>query len=58
LEWRDVSFWYREGSLGLESCSLSIERSSRTAVLGANGAGSTILFLHVNGIVRPQSGDV
>jgi len=56
LETKEVSFRYPDGSRGLENCSLAIERGSRTAILGANGAGKTTLFLHLNGIIRPQSG--
>ncbi len=58
LELQDVNFRYPDGSVGLNSCSMSIERGSRTAILGVNGAGKTTLFLHLNGILRPQSGQV
>jgi len=58
LELQEVSFRYPDGSVGLDSCSLSLDQGSRSAVLGANGAGKTTLFLHLNGILRPQSGTV
>ena len=58
LELRDVSFRYPDGSVGLDGCSISIPRGTRVALLGANGAGKTTLFLHLNGILRPQSGTV
>lgn len=58
IELKDVSFRYPDGSIGLAGCSLPIRRGGRTALLGANGAGKTTLFLHLNGIVRPQSGTV
>jgi len=58
LELQGVSYRYPDGSVGLDSCSLSIQHGSRTALLGANGAGKTTLFLHLNGILRPQSGTV
>lgn len=58
LELKDVSFSYPDGSVGLDRCSLPIQRGSRTALLGANGAGKTTLFLHLNGILRPQAGTV
>jgi len=35
-----------------------VERGSRSAILGVNGAGKTTMFLHLNGILRPQSGQV
>ncbi len=58
LELQDVSFRYPDGSVGLDRCSISIPRGTRVALLGANGAGKTTLFLHLNGILRPQSGTV
>jgi len=58
LELKDVSFRYPDGSVGLDHCSLSITRGRRTVMLGANGAGKTTLFLHLNGILRPQTGTV
>lgn len=58
LEVKDVSFRYPDGSIGLEHCSLAIPRFGCTALLGANGAGKTTLFLHLNGILRPQTGTV
>ena len=58
LELQNVCFRYPDGSTGLDHCSLSIHSGSRTAVLGANGSGKTTLFLHLNGILRPQSGTI
>lgn len=55
---QDVNFTYPDGSRGLTHCSLEIARGSRTAILGGNGAGKTTLCLHLNGILRPQSGQV
>ncbi len=58
LALQNVSFRYPDGSLGLDRCSLAIQRGSRTVVLGANGTGKTTLFLHLNGLLRPQDGTV
>lgn len=58
LELQGVNYRYPDGSVGLDGCSISIPRGGRTALLGANGAGKTTLFLHLNGILRPQSGTV
>lgn len=58
LELQDVSFRYPDGSIGLDGCSISIQRGKRVALLGANGSGKTTLFLHLNGILRPQNGTV
>lgn len=56
LELQAVGFHYPDGSVGLDDCSIAIQRGTRLALLGANGAGKTTLFLHLNGILRPQAG--
>ncbi len=52
----EVSYRYPDGTSALNNCTLGIHRNRRTAVLGANGAGKTTMFLHLNGIVQPTSG--
>lgn len=54
----NISYRYPDGTAALDNCSLSIRRGKRTVVLGANGAGKTTMFLHLNGILRPSSGQV
>ncbi len=56
LELDHVSFRYPDGSVGLNGCSLAIQRGTRNALIGANGSGKTTLFQHCNGLLRPQSG--
>ena len=58
LSFTDVSYRYPDGTTALNNCSLTIRRGTRTAVLGANGAGKTTMFLHLNGILRPTDGHV
>ena len=58
LRLEDVSYRYTDGTRALDGCSLKIRRGTRTAVLGANGAGKTTMFLHLNGILRPTAGKV
>lgn len=53
-----VTYRYGDGTRALDNCSLQIRRGARTAVLGANGAGKTTMFLHLNGILRPDSGTI
>lgn len=58
LELERVGFRYPDGSVGLDDCSLTIERGSRNVLIGANGSGKTTLFQHANGLLRPQAGTV
>lgn len=58
ISFNEVSYRYPDGSSALNDCSLTIRRGTRTAVLGANGAGKTTMFLHLNGILRPSVGHV
>ena len=58
LSLKDVSYNYPDGTSALNKCSLTIGRGMRTAVLGANGAVKTTMFLHLNGILRSSAGDI
>ncbi|MDD2274025.1 MAG: ATP-binding cassette domain-containing protein [Desulfuromonadaceae bacterium] len=51
-----VSYRYPDGTQALDNCSIRIRRGARIAVLGTNGAGKTTMFLHLNGILRPSTG--
>lgn len=42
----------------LDKINLKVYGGERVAVLGANGAGKSTLFKHLNGILRPLSGEV
>jgi len=58
LEARDLVFRWPGGGRGLEGLSLTVGRGRTLAVLGPNGAGKSTLLLHLNGTLRPQSGEV
>jgi len=47
-----------DGSLALDSVSLSINAGERVAVVGPNGAGKSTLFKAMVGLLRPKSGSV
>jgi cobalt/nickel transport system ATP-binding protein len=51
-----VSCRYPDGTSGVTDCSLTIERGSRTVVMGVNGAGKTTFLQLLNGILRPCCG--
>ena len=58
IETRNLCYSYEGGDLALDNVSIEIERGKTTAVLGGNGAGKSTLFLNLNGVLRPQSGDI
>lgn len=59
LEVRDLCHRYPHlDSNALDKINLKIFKGERVAVLGANGAGKSTLFKHLNGILRPLSGEV
>jgi cobalt/nickel transport system ATP-binding protein len=58
LSLRDVCFRYPDGHVALDGITLEVPAGERVAVLGPNGAGKSTLCLHLNGILRPQSGTV
>lgn len=58
LETRALSHVYQGGVVALSGIDLTIRRGVRLAIVGANGAGKTTLLLHLNGILKPDSGAV
>ncbi len=58
LEARELTHTYPGSVHALDRLSLYVERGRRLAILGANGSGKTTLLLHLNGTLRPHSGQV
>lgn len=59
VETRDLCYKYPHlDSNALDKINLKVFKGERIAVLGANGAGKSTLFKHLNGILRPLSGEV
>jgi len=59
FELQDVSFAHNVNMpTVLENFNLKIEEGSRTAILGANGAGKTTMFYTLTGVNKPQQGQV
>lgn len=46
------------GKTVLKEVSFSLRRGESLAVIGANGAGKTVLIKHLNGLLRPSSGRI
>jgi cobalt/nickel transport system ATP-binding protein len=59
IELKDVSYFYASSKAkALDNISLSIYPGEKIAILGANGAGKSTLFRHLNGILKPASGQI
>lgn len=59
IEISDISFAYPgTHQKALDRLSLSIAAGERVAVMGPNGAGKSTLFQMLNGLLRPDSGQV
>lgn len=58
VELRAVRHAYPDGHEALSDVDLHVHPGERVALLGPNGAGKTTLVLHLNGVLRPDSGSV
>ena len=58
LEVDGLSYRYAQGTKALDGVSLCVEAGERVAVLGANGSGKSTLFLCLNGVLKPQAGEI
>ena len=59
LQITDLSYSYDSGRhYALEHIDLEVYEGEILAIVGRSGCGKTTLISHLNGIVRPQSGDV
>ena len=58
VEVTDLRYAYPDGQAALRGVDLTVEAGERVAVLGPNGAGTTTLALHLNGILQPPPGRV
>ena len=55
---RNVKFTYESGVEALGGVNLSVDKGEYLAIVGGNGSGKTTLAKHMNGLLRPDSGEV
>jgi cobalt/nickel transport system ATP-binding protein len=58
VELREVSYRYPDGTEALRRVSFRITHGTALGLVGPNGAGKSTLLLHLNGYLRPTSGEV
>ncbi len=58
VETRDLHYTYPDGSVVLKGITFRITHGESVAVVGANGSGKSTLLLHLNGCLKPSSGEV
>ena len=58
LHARNLHYHFDGGTEALKGLELTVPKSRNLAILGPNGAGKSTLLLHLNGTLRPASGEV
>src|SRR5688572_19447604 len=58
IEVKGLSHSYPNGHQAIDAVSLTLQPREKVALIGPNGAGKSTLLLHLNGILRAQTGSV
>ena len=58
LKVNNVSYAYDDGTQALKNVNLEVKKGEIVSLLGKNGAGKSTLFLHFNGIIKADSGEI
>lgn len=58
IEYKNVTFRHKSGTVALKEINLKIGEGELLAIVGTNGAGKTTLIRHLNGLLKPSSGNV
>lgn len=53
-----VCYTYEDGTQALKGIDLEIKQGEKIAIMGANGSGKSTFFLHLNGVMKPNSGTI
>ena len=54
LEIKNLYYNYPDGKTALAGANLSLEKNTRTALIGKNGSGKTTLMLHIAGLLEGE----
>ncbi|EXG84023.1 cobalt transport protein ATP-binding subunit [Clostridium sp. ASBs410] len=58
LQAENLSYSYGQGNQVLKKINFTVKKGEKIAVLGSNGAGKSTCFLNLNGVLRPESGQI
>lgn len=58
IEMKNVNYKYPNGPDALKNISFSIKKGEKVALVGPNGAGKSTLLLMLNGMLKPDSGEI
>lgn len=58
LQIQNLTFAYSKDKKALNQITLEILKGEKIAVLGPNGAGKSTFFLALNGVLKPQEGEI
>ena len=58
IEISNLQFTYPNGVQALNGISFAVDSGEQVAIVGQNGAGKTTLVKHLNGLLKPTSGQV
>ncbi|WP_257351086.1 energy-coupling factor ABC transporter ATP-binding protein [Pseudalkalibacillus decolorationis] len=58
IELKNVFHQYADGNLALKDISVTIREGKKIAILGNNGAGKSTLLFHLNGLLKPTTGQL
>lgn len=58
MQIRNIRYHYPDGTQALQDACMDIMKGEFLAVLGPNGSGKTTLLKHLNGLLKPRSGEI
>lgn len=58
VEAKNISYTYPDGSKALQGIDLTVAKGEFIGLLASNGSGKTTLLRCINGLIKPQTGDV
>ncbi len=58
LEVKDLRYSYDSEKNALDGVSMKFDKGEKIAIIGNNGAGKSTFFLCLNGIIRPDGGEL